>query len=128
MALENQQNPPFEALDGSNRDHGAVGGSTEPEWAVDDLGVTEEGEEEEEEARGLLVAGGGRAGLARPGEGCTGVARQRRWPGGAVEEAHEGEEGPAGVRGSPRMWSPMRGRPDQGEPNPNPRREALIPC
>ena len=32
----------------------------EPEWAVDDLGVTEEGEEEEE-ARGLLVAGGGRA-------------------------------------------------------------------
>ena len=36
--------------------------STEPEWAVDDLGVTEEGEEEEEEeARGLLVAGGGRA-------------------------------------------------------------------
>ena len=98
MVLENQQNPPFEALDGSNRDHGAVGGSMDPEWAVDDLGVTEEGEEE---ARDLLVAGGGRA-ASWGSRGLVGVARRRRWPGGAVEATAEDEEARRGSGGSTR--------------------------
>ena len=30
--------------------------------------------------------------------------------------------------GKPKEVVAYSGRPDQGEPNPNPRREALIPC